>query len=41
MGYNLLTKWHLPEQYSIIARDHHAVEYDIADMLLLICQAGE
>jgi HD-like signal output (HDOD) protein len=36
MGYNLLTKWHLPEQYRIIARDHHAVEYDISDMLLLI-----
>jgi HD-like signal output (HDOD) protein len=36
MGYNLLTKWHLPEAYRIIARDHHADEYDISDMLLLI-----
>ncbi len=36
MGYNLLTKWHLPEEYRIIARDHHAAEYDISDMLLLI-----
>ena len=36
MGYNLLTKWHLPEQYRIIARDHHIEEYDHSDMLLLV-----
>lgn len=36
MGYNLLTKWHLPEAYRVIARDHHTDEYDISDMLLLI-----
>ncbi len=36
MGYNLLTKWHLPEQYRIIARDHHTDEYDHSNMLLLI-----
>lgn len=36
MGYNLLTKWHLPEQYRIISRDHHAEKYNHADMLLLI-----
>jgi HD-like signal output (HDOD) protein len=36
MGYNLLTKWHLPEAYRVIARDHHTDEYDISNMLLLI-----
>ncbi len=36
MGYNLLTKWHLPLQYRTIARDHHTDEYDHSNMLLLI-----
>lgn len=36
LGYNLLTKWHLPEQYRIIARDHHTEDFDRTDMLLLI-----
>lgn len=36
MGFNLLSKWHLPEQYRIIARDHHTDEYDQSDMLLLV-----
>ena len=36
LGFNLLTKWHLPEHYRIVARDHHADEFDRTDMLLLI-----
>ncbi|MBA3009038.1 MAG: HDOD domain-containing protein [Proteobacteria bacterium] len=36
LGYSLLTKWHLPERYRIIARDHHATEYNYSDLLLLI-----
>jgi HD-like signal output (HDOD) protein len=36
MGYNLLTKWNLPEAYRVIARDHHTEEYDPSNMLLLI-----
>lgn len=36
MGFNLLTKWHLPTPYRIIARDHHAESYDHGDYLLLI-----
>lgn len=36
LGYSLLTKWHLPEQYRIIARDHHGEKYNQTDMLLLI-----
>lgn len=36
LGFSLLTRWHLPEHYRIIARDHHAQEYDRSDMLLVI-----
>jgi len=36
LGFSLLTKWHLPEHYRIIARDHHEQKYDRADMLLVI-----
>jgi HD-like signal output (HDOD) protein len=36
LGYSLLTKWHLPEHYRLIARDHHAEKFDPSDMLLLI-----
>ncbi len=36
LGFSLLTKWYLPEQYRLIARDHHAQEYDRSDMLLVI-----
>lgn len=36
LGFNLLTKWHLPERYRIIARDHHAEDFDRTNMLLMI-----
>ncbi len=36
LGYSLLTKWNLPEQYRIIARDHHSEEYNQSDILLVI-----
>lgn len=36
LGYNLLTKWNLPEHYRIIARDHHTDEFDRTDNLLMI-----
>ena len=36
LGYNLLTKWNLPEHYRLISRDHHTDEFDRTDMLLLI-----
>ena len=36
LGFSLLTKWHLPEQYRLVARDHHVEGYDRSDMLLVI-----
>ena len=36
LGYNLLTKWHLPDPYRAIARDHHAEELDPSNLLLMI-----
>jgi HD-like signal output (HDOD) protein len=36
MGYRLMLKWELPEQYARVARDHHAMEFEEADVLLNI-----
>ncbi len=33
-GYNLLIRWHIPDTYAVIARDHHADTYDKSDLLL-------
>jgi len=35
-GFLLLKQWHLPDIYCTIARDHHAQEYDMSDMLLVM-----
>jgi HD-like signal output (HDOD) protein len=35
-GYSLLNKWHLPEAYCSVARNHHREEIDPNDELLLI-----
>jgi HD-like signal output (HDOD) protein len=36
MGYNLLKHWNLPEEYYIVARDHHAEEFDQSNQLLIL-----
>ncbi len=36
LGNNLLTKWNLPEQYRVIARDHHIENFSHTDLLLMI-----
>jgi HD-like signal output (HDOD) protein len=36
MGYRLMLKWELPEQYARVARDHHETQFDEADLLLVI-----
>ena len=36
LGYNLLSKWNLPESYRVIARDHHTEEFDAANTMLII-----
>ncbi len=35
-GFELLTAWHIPEEYTIIARDHHNTEFDHSDPLLTV-----
>jgi HD-like signal output (HDOD) protein len=35
-GYELLTTWNLPEAYCIVARDHHALEFDTGNLLLTL-----
>lgn len=35
-GYNLMKKWNLPEEYCVIARDHHRKDFDSNNILLLL-----
>jgi HD-like signal output (HDOD) protein len=35
-GFALMKRWNLPEKYARIVRDHHAVEYDSKDILLVL-----
>jgi HD-like signal output (HDOD) protein len=36
IGYRLMQRWGNPEQYARVARDHHAVELNEGDVLLVI-----
>ena len=40
LGFNLLSKWNLPETYRVIARDHHSQEMDPANLLLMIVRVS-
>lgn len=35
-GYNLMKQWNLPEEYCVIARDHHRKDFDSNNILLLL-----
>ena len=35
-GYSLMKQWNLPEEYCVIARDHHNKEFDRKNLLLLM-----
>lgn len=35
-GYNLMKQWNLPEEYCVIARDHHSKNFDSKNILLLL-----
>ncbi len=35
-GYALMQKWEMPEQYSLIVRDHHMADFDRKDHLLVM-----
>jgi len=40
-GYVLMQKWHMPEQYCLIVRDHHEPEIDSKNYLLLIVRMAD
>ena len=35
-GYSLMKQWHLPEEYCVIAREHHDKDFDSKNLLLLL-----
>ena len=35
-GYNLMKQWNMPEEYSVIARDHHNQDFDSKNDLLVL-----
>ena len=40
-GYSLIHHWNLPEEYCVIARDHHSEELDAADFLMTITRMAD
>lgn len=36
LGYNLMKIWNLPEEFCIVARDHHAEKFDTTNQLLTL-----
>jgi HD-like signal output (HDOD) protein len=40
-GYGLLKQWNLPEEYCVVARDHHNKEYDSKNILLQLVRLSD
>jgi HD-like signal output (HDOD) protein len=40
-GYNLMKQWNLPEEYCVIARDHHNKDFDNKNILLLLVRLSD
>ena len=40
-GYSLIKQWNLPEKYCVVARDHHADEFDTKDFLLVMVRFAD
>ncbi len=40
-GYNLMKQWNLPEEYCLIARDHHLSDADSKNLLLLLVRLSD
>jgi HD-like signal output (HDOD) protein len=40
-GYALMQKWDMPEEYSLIVRDHHTLDIDTKNYLLLIVRLAD
>ncbi|HCB13872.1 MAG TPA: histidine kinase, partial [Gammaproteobacteria bacterium] len=41
MGYVLMKRWNLPDEYCIVARDHHREPYDSDNILLTIVRLAD
>lgn len=40
-GYNLMKKWNMPEAYCIVTRDHHKVDYDTKNYMLVLVRLAD
>ena len=40
-GYNLMRQWNMPEDYCIVARDHHKKDYDSKNYLLILVRLAD
>lgn len=40
-GYKLMKQWNLPEEYCVIARDHHNIDFDGKNLLLLLVRLSD
>lgn len=40
-GYNLMKKWNMPEAYCIVIRDHHKVDYDTKNYMLVLVRLAD
>ena len=40
-GYSLMKQWNLPEEYCVIARDHHNKDFDSKNLLLLLVRLSD
>ncbi len=40
-GYNLMRQWNMPEDYCLVARDHHSKDYDNKNYLLVLVRLAD
>ncbi|MFH0780675.1 MAG: HDOD domain-containing protein [Pseudomonadota bacterium] len=40
-GYNLMKQWNMPEEYCVVARDHHVKDFDRKNSLLVLIRLAD
>jgi HD-like signal output (HDOD) protein len=40
-GYNLMKKWNMPEAYCVVTRDHHRIDYDTKNYMLVLVRLAD
>lgn len=40
-GYNLMKKWNMPDEYCVVARDHHRPDYDSKNYMLVLVRLAD